>query len=168
MTEILASDWSEHWRRHTMFISRQPIRGQAESARQKTVCAYPIRRRFPFKRQHLTALFCRNILYWLYTYTYKSKITRKYMFKGLFYLGPFGNLIQHFIWEWVLMEQCHYYHFIINIYFVVQLHLLCYQSCQWKILHLFLILVYAPIVSNKSSCCIRFVFLARVTSLYRP
>ena len=32
---ILASDWSEHWRWHTMFISRQPIRGQAEFVRQK-------------------------------------------------------------------------------------------------------------------------------------
>ena len=57
MTGILASDWSEHWRQHTMFISRQPIRGRAESAWQKTVSAYPNRRQFPLKRQFLTALF---------------------------------------------------------------------------------------------------------------
>ena len=54
---ILASKWSEHWRQHTMFISRQPIRGQAESKWQKTVSVYPNRRQFPLKRQNLTALF---------------------------------------------------------------------------------------------------------------
>ena len=56
-TGILASDWSEHWRRHMMFISRQPIRGQAESAWPETVSAHPKRRRFPLKQQNLTALF---------------------------------------------------------------------------------------------------------------
>ena len=35
VTGILASDWSEHWRQHTMSISRQPIRGRADSTRQK-------------------------------------------------------------------------------------------------------------------------------------
>ena len=66
VTGILASDWSEHWRQHTMFISRQPIRGQAESARQKTVSAYPNRRRFPLKPQFLTALF--DIFIWFFKY----------------------------------------------------------------------------------------------------
>ena len=63
MNRILASDWPEHWRQHTMFISRQPIRGRAESAWQKTGSAHPNRRRFPPKRQNLTALFTNIRIY---------------------------------------------------------------------------------------------------------
>ena len=134
MTGILASDWSEHWRPHTMFISRQLIRGWAESARQKTVSAYPNRRRFPLKRQFLTALF---------DFFRSGGVVGEMKIKA--------NLSQRWSWSWGWAWQKVQYTIVLNILFN--------QRCIFLETKLMLTLSNRnKRIFNLAFCCIGFKF----------
>ena len=136
MTGILASDWSEHWRQHTMFISRQPIRGRAESARQKTVSVYPNWRRFPCKRQFLTALFVQKF-FSVNKFCLKKVLVPKIMVKQ-----SWSNslLVKNFLCHILLSRLVKTFYF--RSYFTLLFFLLLLQKLQQGELLIFRLLEF--------------------------